>query len=76
MLNPFVAISYFPKKHELFEQETEKIELHLDEWNINTPFDEAHKPGFTASEIRLLADKISDKLIKIVEQQLTTSPKP
>ena len=65
----FTTNIYSYNNHDFLLPEVEKIEMINEEPNTGSPY-EINKAGFTNTEIKVIADKISDKLIKIVEQHL------
>lgn len=72
MLNTRFSTKSYSYNHDFLLPNEEIIEVNAEK--SEHPY-EVVKPEITTIEIKLIADKISEKLVKLVEQQLTVLPK-
>lgn len=66
---PTFTTQTFENGHDFFYSKYERIEANVHHDDIH--HDDDHRIGFNSSQIRNIADKISDKLIKIVEDKIS-----
>lgn len=72
MLNARFSPKSFSNNHDFLLPSQELIEISSEA--MEKPY-EAAKREYTTTDIQIIADKISEKLVKLVEQQLVESQK-